>query len=312
MAVIIAKDRELKHKMKILITGASGQIGKHLTAQLNNSAYTIVALDHQQLNIVDPDKTFDVMQNHLPDLVINLAAYTAVNLAEENIQEAFSVNHVGAKNIAEAAAKINAVIIHLSTDYVFSGEKESVYDEDDIPNPINIYGKSKLAGEIAVATQNPKHIILRTSWVFSSEGKNFFKTMLGLAKKEDNISVVSDQFGGPTYAGDIATTIVKISEESRHFSSNDWGIYHYSGTPYVSWHEFAQKIFQQVKLQDDEIYLPKILSITSDQYSGKANRPRNSRLNNQKIIRKFDIQPCNWRYKLQQLLTVGAINITTR
>jgi dTDP-4-dehydrorhamnose reductase len=312
MAAIVAKDWELKHKMKILITGVSGQIGKHLTSQLKNSEHSIIALDHRQLDIIDSEKTFDVMQNHLPDLVINLAAYTAVDLAEENIQEAFSVNHVGAENVSKAAAKINAAIIHLSTDYVFSGEKESAYDESDTPDPINIYGKSKLAGEIAVATQNPKHIILRTSWVFSSEGKNFFKTMLGLVKKENDVSVVSDQIGGPTYAGDIATAIIKISEESRHFSSNNWGIYHYSGTPYVSWYEFTREIFQQVKLQDDEIYLPTILPIASDQYPGKANRPRNSRLNNQKIISKFDIQPCNWRYKLQQLLTVGAINITTR
>ena len=298
--------------MKILITGASGQIGKHLIGQLKKSEHTIVALDQQQLNIIDSDTTFNVIQNHLPDLVINLAAYTAVDLAEENIQDAFFVNHIGAENVAKASAKINATIIHLSTDYVFSGEKESAYDESNAPDPINVYGKSKLAGEISVATQNSKHIILRTSWVFGAEGKNFFKTMMELARKEDSISVVSDQFGGPTYVGDVATTIIKISEESQHFSSNDWGIYHYSGTPYVSWCEFAREIFQQAKLQSDEIYFPKILPIASDQYPGKASRPRNSRLNCQKIIRKFDIQPCDWRYKLQQLMTTGAINIATR
>lgn len=298
--------------MKILIAGPSGQIGKHLTSQLTHTTHDFITPDRQQMDIVDFDKTMEFIKLKRPDLIINLAAYTAVDMAEDDIENVFAINQQGAKNVAIAAAAINAAIIHLSTDYVFSGEKKLPYTENDIANPINIYGKSKLGGEVAVAAHNPKHIILRTSWVFSLENKNFFTAMLNLAKKQNRISIVSDQFGGPTSADDIAQTLMAITNQLDTFSSSDWGIYHYSGAPYVSWYEFAETIFQEAKTQNQLMQCPELVAIESRKYPGKAKRPLNSRLSNEKLNKRFGIQPCDWRYKLQQFLKASAASIPTR
>lgn len=298
--------------MKILIAGASGQIGKHLTSQLTYTAHHFISPDHQQMDIIDFDKTMELVKLTRPDLIINLAAYTAVDMAEDDIENAFAINQQGAKNVAIAAAEINAAIIQLSTDYVFSGDKKSPYAENDIANPINIYGKSKLMGEVAVAAHNPQHIILRTSWVFSLEKRNFFTTILNLAKKQNTISIVSDQIGGPTSADSIAETLITITNKLDTFSSSDWGIYHYSGAPYVSWHEFAETIFQEAKTQNQLMHCPELVAIESRKYPSKAKRPLNSRLDNEKLNKRFGIQPCDWRYKLQQFLKASAASIPTR
>jgi dTDP-4-dehydrorhamnose reductase len=291
--------------MKILITGASGQIGKHLTTQLADTTHDIIALNHQQLDIVHADSTRQTLHFHQPDLVINLAAYTAVDAAETNSDQAFAINHQGAENIGKASAEINAAIIHLSTDYVFSGEKKSPYTEDDIPAPLNVYGKSKLAGEIAVKNSNPKHLILRTSWVFSNEQKNFFRTMLELGKTKKTISVVNDQKGGPTYAPDIASALITICHQIKTFTQSDWGTYHYTGEPYATWFEFAQQIFQSAK-QNDGLINPELIPIPSSQYPTAAIRPLNSCLDQQKITARFTIQPSNWRAAIAELLNKPA------
>lgn len=298
--------------MKILITGASGQIGKHLTSQLTHTAHHFIAPDHQQMDIVDFDKTMELIKYIRPDLIINLAAYTAVDMAEDDFENAFAINQQGAKNVAIAATEINAAIIHLSTDYVFSGEKKTPYIENDIAHPINVYGKSKLEGEVAVAAHNPQHIILRASWVFSLEKENFVTIMLNLAKKQNTISIVNDQIGGPTSADSIAETLITITNKLDTFSSSDWGIYHYSGAPYVSWYEFAETIFQEAKTQNQLMQCPELVAIESRKYPSKAKRPLNSRLDNEKLNKRFGIQPCDWRYKLQQFLKASAASIPTR
>jgi len=285
--------------MKVMITGSSGQIGKHLTAQLKNTAHNITALSHQELDITDANKTHDAMNIYLPDVVVNLAAYTSVELAENNIRKAFLVNEKGSENIAKESSKINAILIHLSTDYVFSGKKLSLYKETDTPDPINIYGKSKFAGELAIATHNPRHIILRTSWVFSDEGENFYKKILKVAEDESSISVVSDQMGGPTYAGDVAVAIIKMIDKIKHFLSTDWGVYHYSGEPYVSWLEFAQEIFK-IHSNGEHKRL-EVMAISSTEYPSKAKRPANSRLSNQKIVECLGVEPSNWRRALKDI-----------
>ena len=285
--------------MKILITGASGQIGKHLIPQLSTTNHKIIALGHDQLDIVDSAKVVDVLSTHQPDLVINLAAYTEVDEAETNPDHAFAVNHQGAANISKAAQHINAAIIHLSTDYVFSGDKGAPYTESDAPKPLNMYGNSKLEGEKAVIQNNPRHVILRTSWVFSNTQKNFFSAMLMLRQKAERISVVDDQIGGPTYAKDIALTIIILCEQITNFTKDDWGIYHYSGSPYTTWYTFAQHIFQ-LKTQNDNA--PELIPIPSSQYVTKARRPLDSRLNNQKIIRRFSIQPSDWQAAVTELM----------
>lgn len=287
--------------MKILITGASGQIGKHLILQFANTEHSIIALDRQQLDITDLDKTEQLFKYYQPELSINLAAYTAVDLAEENSAQAFSVNQLGAENVSKAAANIDAPIIHLSTDYVFSGTKTTPYTESDIPDPINIYGRSKLAGELAVRKFNPRHLILRTAWVFSNEPKNFLTTMLQLAKTQQTIAIVDDQSGGPTYAKDIARTITILTNKIQRFTTTDWGIYHYSGTPYTTWFEFAQAIFQTAQ-QSDGFAPPQLFPIKSSQYKTLAKRPHNSQLSNQKITDQFAIQPSNWPFALKELL----------
>lgn len=288
--------------MKILVTGASGQIGKHLIPQFATTEHTVIALDHQQLDITDLDKTVQLFKYYQPELTINLAAYTAVDLAEKNSTQAFSVNQQGAENISKAAACIDAAIIHLSTDYVFSGNKSTPYTENDIPDPINIYGKSKLAGELAVRECNARHLILRTAWVFSNESKNFLTTMLRLAQQQDVISVVDDQSGGPTYAKHVAQTITTLTRQLQDFTAADWGIYHYSGTPYTTWFEFAQAIFQTAQ-QRNGFTPPQLTPIKSSHYKTLARRPHNSQLSNKKIIDRFAIQPGNWPLALQELLT---------
>ncbi|HEY8939203.1 MAG TPA: dTDP-4-dehydrorhamnose reductase [Cellvibrio sp.] len=288
--------------MKILITGASGQIGKHLISQFANTGHNILALDRQQLDITDFNKTVHIFNTYQPELTINLAAYTAVDLAEENSEHAFLVNQQGAENISKAAAGIDIPIIHLSTDYVFSGTKSAPYTEDDVPDPINMYGKSKLAGELAVKKSNPRHLILRTAWVFSNEPKNFLTTMLRLAETQKTISIVDDQTGGPTYANDIARTLAILANQIQGFTASDWGTYHYAGMPYTTWFEFAQAIFQLAP-QRDGFEPTQLIRIKSSQYKTLAKRPRNSQLNTQKITDRFAIPPANWHLALKELFT---------
>ena len=272
--------------MRILITGKNGQVGKCLVDLLEaQTDITFLALNREELDITDAIQVSKIVSEFEPDIIINAAAYTAVDKAEQERQLANAINRDGPSNLALAAQKINAAIIHISTDYVFDGDSVDSYTESDVTAPQGEYGRSKLAGEQAVAHACPKHIILRTAWVFGEHGNNFVKTMLRLAKTRESLGVVADQFGGPTYAGDIANAIVTIAKQIVD-GNQAYGTYHYSGFPHVNWHAFAEKIFE-IALDKGVLVQPiKVNPITTLDYPTPAKRPANSRLilKNQKCI----------------------------
>ncbi|WHR50793.1 dTDP-4-dehydrorhamnose reductase [Vibrio furnissii] len=289
--------------MRILITGSQGQVGFCLVEQLNKANdVEFLALDKTGLDITDESAVSDVIENFQPDVVINAAAYTAVDKAEQESELCYAINHDGPLNLARATQKVGAAILHISTDYVFSGDKDGLYREDETTAPQGVYGLSKLAGEKAVAEACPRHIILRTAWVFGEQGNNFVKTMLRLAQTRDSLGVVSDQIGGPTYAGDIATALIKISRVvAISEKQNVYGIYHFSGLPHVSWCEFAENIFSKAVEQGVLEKGPIINAITTRDYPTPAKRPANSRLDTDRITNTFGIEACDWQAALSSL-----------
>lgn len=287
--------------MKVLITGKNGQVGSSLISQLTAMpAMDFLALGRTELDITNSEEVNRIVTEFRPNVIINAAAYTAVDKAESEQSIAHAINCQGPKNLAVIAKKINAVIIHISTDYVFSGDKEGLYTESDTVKPQCIYGQTKLAGEQAVAEACDEHIILRTAWVFSEYGSNFVKTMLRLAQTRLTLGVVGDQFGGPTYAGDIAAAIIDIAEQLQK-GSHHYGVYNYTGYPYVSWQEFAVQIFESA-LANKMINSPiAVNAITTAEYPTPAKRPANSKLDCSKIASDFSIIQSDWHAALKAL-----------
>lgn len=293
--------------MKILVTGANGQVGHCLQQQLSKTSLDYVALTRAELDISDAQAVDAVVQKIQPTIIINAAAYTAVDKAEQEQEIAYAINRDGPKNLASAAKAINAAILHISTDYVFAGDQAGAYDEEHSTDPQSIYGHSKFAGEQAVAHANEQHIILRTAWVFGEHGNNFVKTMIRLGNSRDTLGIVADQEGGPTYAGDIASALLKIAQEYISGKSIPWGIYHYSGMPHVSWFDFAQKIFAQV--EQAGLYsksIPSLNPITTADYPTPAKRPANSKLNCSKLERAFGVAPSDWQQALKNINAYSA------
>ncbi|MGV5001017.1 dTDP-4-dehydrorhamnose reductase [Shewanella xiamenensis] len=295
--------------MKILVTGSHGQVGSCLVKQLSQMPECkFLAVDREQLDITDHEAVTKLVNQFKPDAIINAAAHTAVDKAEQEVELSYAINRDGPQFLAQAANAINASMLHISTDYVFAGDKEGKYHEDDAVAPQGVYGQSKLAGELAVAVANPRHIILRTAWVFCETGNNFVKTMLRLAQTRDELGVVSDQFGGPTYAGDIAAALI-VMAKALYAGSEQYGVYHFSGMPHVSWQKFAVEIFKQAKAQgllnkepsEEGHKEMKVNAITSAQYPTPAKRPANSKLNCKKIEQAFGIQPSDWLSALKNL-----------
>lgn len=285
---------------KFLITGAKGQVGHCLTEQLTGKA-EILAVDRDELDITDQSAVNKIVKIFKPDVIINAAAHTAVDRAESEVELSEAINVRGPQYLAEAANEIGAVILHISTDYVFEGTGSGKYKEDDQTNPQGVYGRTKLEGEIAVQQANSRSIILRTAWVFGEYGHNFVKTMLRLAKDRDSLGVVGDQFGGPTYAGDIAKALIEIANQILAGKENAFGVYHFTGKPYVNWYEFAKAIFAEAELQNILEKSPLVNSIATSDYPTPAKRPANSRLNLEKIDRTFGIQPSDWRTALKNI-----------
>ena len=285
---------------KFLITGSKGQVGYCLVKQLTGKA-DILAVDRDELDITDKDQVYQTVQEFQPDIIINAAAHTAVDKAESEIELSEAINVYGPQYLAEAANKIGATILHISTDYVFNGEGSQAYKETDETGPQGVYGKTKLAGEIAVQQANPRSVILRTAWVFGEHGHNFVKTMLRLGKERDTLGIVGDQFGGPTYAGDIAAALIKIANEILKGRNDAFGIYHFTGQPYVSWFEFAQAIFTQAESKKLLEKRPHLNSIATTDYPTPAKRPANSRLDLTKIKRTFAIEPSDWQKALENI-----------
>ncbi len=287
--------------MKILVTGSNGQVGSCLVKQLTElSEIECLAVDRDQLDITDRDAVNKLVNEFKPDAIINAAAHTSVDKAEQEVELSYAINRDGPQFLAQAANTVGAIILHISTDYVFVGDKLGEYVETDDVAPQGIYGKSKLAGELAVAAACPRHIIMRTAWVFCETGNNFVKTMLRLAQSRDELGVVADQFGGPTYAGDIAAALITMAQ-SLYNGNHDYGIYHFAGLPHVSWHQFASNIFNKANEQGILNKVMRVNAITSDQYPTPAKRPANSKLDCQKIEQTFGIQPSDWQTALKNL-----------
>ena len=264
--------------MKIAVTGSKGQIATALRKWHGRDGIHIVSLARPEFDLSAPNNAFELVQHCRPDIVVNAAAYTQVDGAETDRDLAFQINAAGAEAIAVAAARLDIPVIQISTDYVFSGEKEEPYVETDPTDPINVYGASKLEGERRVAVTNPKHVILRTSWVYSETGSNFLKTMVRLATERDEVRVVNDQFGAQTHADQIARSVVSVvqallSESSTHAH---FGVYHMTASGETSWHGFASEIF--AALADGKTSLAKLKGIPSSAYPTAAARPMNSRL----------------------------------
>lgn len=285
---------------KFLITGANGQVGYCLTQQLQGK-HEILAVDRDELDITDERAVNKAIEDFRPNVIINAAAYTAVDRAENEVELSESINIKGPKYLAEAAKSVGAAILHISTDYVFDGQGEGKYKETDITAPQGVYGRTKLEGEQAVAQANDKFIVLRTAWVFGEHGNNFVKTMLRLAKTRDTLGVVADQIGGPTYADDIAAALIDISERIIDGQNVEYGIYHFTGEPYVSWCDFAKAIFTEAVSQNILEKAPYVNAITTADYPTPAKRPANSCLDLTKIQRVFGIQPSNWQKALKNI-----------
>ena len=285
---------------KFLITGAKGQVGYCLTQQLQGK-HEILAVDRDKLDITDQSAVKNAVENFHPDVIINAAAHTAVDRAETEVELSEAINVKGPQYLAEAAKDVGATILHISTDYVFDGQREGKYKETDATDPQGVYGKTKLEGEQAVAKANDKFIVLRTAWVFGEHGNNFVKTMLRLAKTRDTLGVVADQIGGPTYAGDIAASLIQIAEKIIAGEDVQYGIYHFTGEPYVSWCDFAKAIFDEAVSQNVLEKAPLVNSITTADYPTPAKRPANSCLDLTKIKQVFDIQPSNWQKALKNI-----------
>ncbi len=293
----------MQKSLNILVTGAAGQVGSELAQyQKQFDTLDIIAAPRNILDICDTTAIQQFVQQHQIDLIINAAAYTAVDQAEDEQEQAFAINHLAAQNLAQVCKAQNIPLFHLSTDYVFSGKKEGAYLETDIPEPESVYGKSKLAGEKAIQKILPQHLILRVAWVFGLHGNNFVKTMIRLGRERSQLSIVDDQFGGPTPAADIAGTLLQLAQYYQQHGNMPWGIYHYCGAPVTSWYGFANAIFSHAT--DTEL-LNKQVALTpipSSAYPAKAPRPANSNLDCKKIFATFQIQPADWQQALHQVL----------
>ena len=289
------------HLPRILITGGSGQVGHCLKAQLEGCAELSVP-DSSALNIADRRSVRQAVETFRPDYIINAAAYTAVDKAESDAGRAFAVNRDGARHLAEAAEAAGAAMLHISTDYVFDGAGGAPYDEAAPTAPQNIYGASKLAGEQAVLAACRRAVVIRTSWVFGAYGQNFVKTMLRLGRERDSLGIVADQYGAPTAAADITAALITIVR--RHTPeqlAERAGIYHYCGSPYASWFEFAETIFAEAAAQGVLAKIPAVKPIATADYPTPAKRPADSRLDCGKIRTVFGIGPCDWHSALSDL-----------
>ena len=282
----------------ILVTGGNGQLAsciKDVEKQYDD--LNIIYTYHLELDICELNQiqTF-FKSNPQINYCINCAAYTAVDKAETEAEKAFEINATGAKNLAQVCNDHAAILIHVSTDFVFDGEKNEPYTETDAANPISVYGASKLQGEVEIQQALKEYFIIRTSWLYSEYGNNFMKTMLRLAETRDGISVVSDQIGTPTYAGDLAEIIIQIINTK----TEKYGIYHYSNEGVASWFEFAKEIF---KLTENKI---KVNPIPSIEYLTPAKRPKYSVLDKKKIIDVFKIDIPFWRESLKKVILQGT------
>lgn len=286
--------------MKILITGANGQVGQALIENAKLLNIDALAYSRENLDISSHSMVEVTLSRHRPNIVINAAAYTHVEHAEVDMTSAKTINENAVEILARVCESLEIPLLHISTDYVFDGKKQTPYLETDATFPLSVYGATKLAGEKQLAAITKKHIILRTSWVFSATGNNFVKTMLRLFRERTEVSVVNDQFGGPTSADAIAKALLKMAIRVLEPDFNDWGIYHFSGAPGVSWYAFACAIREACA--PESLKLQHLLPIPSNAFPTKATRPAYAVLAMEKIYAVFGIKPCDWQKDLTSVM----------
>lgn len=278
--------------MKVLVTGVKGQLGYDVVNELEKREIEAVGVDIQEMDITDADSVNKVITEAAPDAVIHCAAYTAVDAAEDNVEFCRKVNAEGTQNIANVCRKMDIKMIYISTDYVFDGQGETPWEPDDERHPLNVYGQTKYEGELAVQNTLEKYFIVRIAWVFGVNGKNFIKTMLNLGQTRDHLTVVSDQYGSPTYTYDLAKLLVDM------VLTDKYGVYHATNEGICSWYEFACEIFKQAGMQVE------VTPVSSAQYPAKAKRPSNSRMSKEKLTENgFERLPA-WQDALERYLKV--------
>ena len=291
--------------MRIVVIGARGQVGWELTRRAPVLGHEALAWDVAELDIADAAAVNRELAASGANLVINAAAYTAVDKAEQELALAFAVNRDGPAHLAAACARLQIPLLHISTDYVYDGRKPGPYVEDDANAPLGVYGASKLAGDEAVRQWLPRHLILRVSWVFGVHGHNFVKTILRLAREREELRVVADQFGCPTFAGDIADTLLELAGRTAEIdASAAWGTYHYCGEPATTWHGFASAIVEMARAHES-LRVQAVTAITTADYPTPAARPANSVLDCAKLAARFGIRPRSWRTGLEALLAAN-------
>lgn len=279
--------------MKILITGRNGQLGSELyDLKKVYPQHEMVFVDREEMDLSNPDEIFQVLSKENPEIIVSAGAYTAVDKAETDQELCDAVNHIAVKTIGAWAADNNANVIHISTDYVFDGTSETPLKETDAPDPINVYGLTKLHGEQALRASSANHVIIRTAWVYSTYGANFVKTMIRLMNEREEIGVVSDQVGTPTYARDLAKAIMQIIEAPEFVQ----GVFHYSNEGKISWHDFA------VAVKEIKGFSTKVNAIGSDAFPTPAKRPNFSLLDKSKIKEVYNVSVPNWRTSLEEML----------
>ena len=285
--------------LKILISGKTGQVALELQKHLGGLGELIV-LGRNDLDLSKPEQIRAQVRAHRPDLIINAAAHTAVDLAESEPELAFAINGVAPGVFAEEAAALGIPLIHYSTDYVFDGNKPAPYTEDDTPNPLGVYGKSKLAGERAIAATGAEHLILRTSWVYSTHGKNFLLTMQRLLQERPELRVVADQIGAPTWAGTIARSTRLLIERWQAAEAGAWGVYHLTAQGETSWFGFTQAIAEHLSAQGKPCAT--LEPIPASAYPTPAARPQNSRLDCSRLEREWQVVQPAWQNALRECL----------
>ncbi|WP_407405595.1 dTDP-4-dehydrorhamnose reductase [Chryseobacterium sp.] len=281
---------------KIVVIGGNGQLGSCIRKIAPNfeSNYEFVFADSKMVDITNEDLVQSFIADQKPDFCINASAYTAVDLAEKEVDKAYAVNAEGVGYLAEACKQNKTVFIHVSTDYVFDGETNIDYSEDNFTNPIGVYGESKRKGEELALENNPQTIILRTSWLYSEFNKNFVKTMLNLFAQKEELGIVGDQYGQPTNANDLAEAIMTIIENPY----KTYGIFHYSNYPETTWFEFAKKI---AEFSNSKI---KLNALTTEQYPTPAKRPKRSTMSLDKIEEIYKIKPKHWENSLEECVEI--------
>lgn len=277
--------------MKVLVTGYKGQLGYDVIKRLKKSNIDCLGVDIDDFDITNETQTNDFILKYNPNVVVHCAAYTAVDKAEEDKEKCFNINVIGTRNIAKVCKQLDCKLVYISTDYIFDGQGETPFEVDDLPNPINYYGETKYLGEKEVTTLINKYFIIRISWVFGINGNNFIKTMLRLAETRDELSVIDDQIGSPTYTYDLAKLIVSMIQEEKY------GFYHATNEGYCSWYEFALEIFKQANIDI------KVNPIKTEDYKTLAVRPKNSRLSKKNLDEnEYNRLPC-WKAAIQYFLT---------